>query len=133
MILDIPTSGLSFSLICISHGSYWKPLLTQSYSDPTPPSYFVDYLNLASTQNALGVNLNYSETANEEVYYAFQQTGDFVYPNFLEDLEMLLANDVRVALFYGDADYICNVGRVSKRFDLANDLSGSEGKRFPWL
>ncbi|THV50358.1 hypothetical protein BGAL_0153g00030 [Botrytis galanthina] len=63
------------------------------YDDPTPPTYFLDYLNLASTQNALGVNLNYSEDANNEVYYAFQQTGDFVYPTFLEDLEYLLAND----------------------------------------
>ncbi|TGO08991.1 hypothetical protein BTUL_0183g00050 [Botrytis tulipae] len=65
------------------------------YDDPTPPTYFLDYLNLASTQNALGVNLNYSEDANNEVYYAFQQTGDFIYPTFLEDLEYLLANDVR--------------------------------------
>ncbi|TGO90353.1 hypothetical protein BPOR_0068g00200 [Botrytis porri] len=63
------------------------------YDDPTPPTYFLDYLNLASTQNALGVNLNYSEDVNEEVYYAFQQTGDFVYPTFLEDIEYLLAND----------------------------------------
>lgn len=84
------------------------------YYDEDPPTYFIDYLNLPSTQNALGVNLNYSEDANNEVYYAFQQTGDFVYPNFLEDLEMLLANDVRVALFYGDADYICNVSQASK-------------------
>ncbi|TGO46751.1 hypothetical protein BOTNAR_0567g00050 [Botryotinia narcissicola] len=63
------------------------------YDDPTPPTYFLDYLNLASTQNALGVNLNYSEDANNEVYYTFQQTRDFVYPTFLEDLEYLLAND----------------------------------------
>ncbi|KAG4029948.1 hypothetical protein MFRU_014g02390 [Monilinia fructicola] len=75
--------------------------------DPTPPTYFVDFLNLASTQNALGVNLNYTD-GNDDIYYAFQQTGDFVYPNFLEDLEYLLAKDVRVSLFYGDADYICN-------------------------
>jgi hypothetical protein len=46
---------------------------------------------------------------------------------------MLLANDVRVALFYGDADYICNVSCASTRIDLANTLSGSEGKPFPWL
>ncbi|KUJ22719.1 putative carboxypeptidase S1 [Mollisia scopiformis] len=76
--------------------------------DPTPPSYFVDYLNQAYVQDALGVDLNYSADANDDVYYAFQQTGDFVFPNFIEDLEMLLNNSVRVALYYGDADYICN-------------------------
>ncbi|CAF9908159.1 hypothetical protein IMSHALPRED_006597 [Imshaugia aleurites] len=77
------------------------------YEDPTPPTYFTDYLNLASTQDALGVNLNYTES-NNDVYYAFQQTGDFVYPNFLTDLEMILNNSVRVAMYHGDADYICN-------------------------
>lgn len=78
------------------------------YNDPTPPIYFIKYLNLPSTQQALGVNLNYTQDANDEIYYAFQQTGDFVYPNFLEDLEMILNNGVRVTLAYGDADYICN-------------------------
>ncbi len=77
------------------------------YEDPTPPTYFADYLNLASTQDALGVNLNYTES-NNDVYYAFQKTGDFVYPNWLSDLEMILNNSVRVALYHGDADYICN-------------------------
>ena len=38
----------------------------------------------------------------------FSLAGDWVYPNFLEDLEMILDNGVRVALYYGDADYICN-------------------------
>ncbi|KAL8767150.1 MAG: hypothetical protein Q9209_006241 [Squamulea sp. 1 TL-2023] len=75
--------------------------------DPTPPPYFNDYLNQANVQNALGVNLNYTQS-NNEVSYAFQLTGDFAYPNFIEDLEMILNNSVRVALFYGDADYICN-------------------------
>lgn len=77
------------------------------YDDPTPPSYYADYLNKADVQNALGVNLNYT-SSNNDVYYAFQQTGDFVYPNFIEDVEQLLAAGVRVALMYGDADYICN-------------------------
>ena len=84
-----------------------KTSIRHPYDDPTPPTYFVDYLNLASTQNAIGVNLNYTES-NTDVYYAFQKTGDFVYPNFLTDLETILNNSVRVALIYGDADYICN-------------------------
>lgn len=57
--------------------------------------------------NAIGVDLNYTQS-NDEIYFAFQQTGDFVWPNFLEDLEDILARPVRVALVYGDADYICN-------------------------
>ena len=87
--------------------SAYKISIRHPYDDPTPPTYFVDYLNLASTQAALGVNLNYTES-NNDVYYAFQKTGDFVYPNFLTDLETILNNSVRVALIYGDADYICN-------------------------
>jgi hypothetical protein len=37
----------------------------------------------------------------------FQNTGDFIFPNFRQDLEYLLDQGVRVNLFYGDADYIC--------------------------
>lgn len=77
------------------------------YVDPDPPNYFEDYLNLPEVQNAIGVNLNYTE-ANDDISWAFQETGDFVYPNFIEDLEMLLDAGVRVSLYYGDADYICN-------------------------
>ncbi|KAI9832744.1 MAG: hypothetical protein M1826_001303 [Phylliscum demangeonii] len=77
-------------------------------NDPTPPSYFRNYLNQPSIQNALGVKLNYTAFSNDEIYFAFQRSGDFVYQNFLDDLEYLLDLDVRVALFYGDADYICN-------------------------
>ena len=77
------------------------------FDDPTPPTYFEDYLNQASVQEAIGVNLNYTD-ANSIISYAFEQTGDFVYPNFLTDLEYLLNNSVRVNLYHGDADYICN-------------------------
>ncbi|KAF3048497.1 hypothetical protein E8E11_001123 [Didymella keratinophila] len=76
------------------------------YDDPTPPSYYPDYLNLPEVQQALGVTLNYS--SNNGIYYQFQNTGDFIYPNFRLDLEHLLDQDVRVSLAYGDADYICN-------------------------
>lgn len=77
------------------------------YDDPTPPTYFVDYLNQASVQNALGVNLNYTDYG-AEVGLGFADSGDFVYSDILTDLEDLLEAGVRVALYYGDADYICN-------------------------
>lgn len=78
--------------------------------DPTPPTYFAQYLNLPYVQNALGVNLNYSAytAVSQDVVYAFLQSGDYVYPDFVTDLEMILNNAVRVALYYGDADYACN-------------------------
>ncbi|KAL9083443.1 MAG: hypothetical protein Q9165_008519 [Trypethelium subeluteriae] len=75
--------------------------------DPTPPTYFEDYLNQGYVQDALGVDLNYTD-ANDAIYWAFQQTGDFVYNNFIQDLETILANGVSVSLYHGDADYICN-------------------------
>ncbi|KAL2869941.1 Alpha/Beta hydrolase protein [Aspergillus lucknowensis] len=77
------------------------------YDDPTPPGLFEPFLTQDWVMNALGVNVNYT-SSNNEVYYAFQQTGDFVWPNFIEDLEEILTYPVRVSLIYGDADYICN-------------------------
>jgi len=74
--------------------------------DPTPGVPFADYLNLPEIQQALGVTLNYS--GSNGIYYQFQNSGDFIFPNFRLDLEWLLDQDVRVSLAYGDADYICN-------------------------
>ncbi|EME38991.1 hypothetical protein DOTSEDRAFT_75626 [Dothistroma septosporum NZE10] len=75
--------------------------------DPTPPSYYEDYLNQANIQQAVGASVNYTGS-NNDIYYQFQDTGDFIYPNFLLDLQDIIASGVRVALAYGDADYICN-------------------------
>ena len=90
-----------------SYGNRGVYDIRHPYDDPTPPEYFADYLNLGWVQNALGVNLNYTES-NDDVYYAFQATGDFIYDNFIHDIEALLDQGVRVSLYYGDADYICN-------------------------
>ncbi|KAF2624499.1 alpha/beta-hydrolase [Macroventuria anomochaeta] len=76
------------------------------YDDPTPPEYFQDFLNLASTQEALGVNINYTSSPSQ-VFSGFSSTGDFVY-SFIEDLSEFLGYGVRVALLYRDTDYICN-------------------------
>lgn len=78
------------------------------FEDPTPPNYFVDFLNLASTQAALGVDINYTVTNAPSVYQGFSWTGDFVYPDFIQDLQEILEYGVRVSLVYGDADYSCN-------------------------
>ncbi|KAI0016528.1 Alpha/Beta hydrolase protein [Xylariomycetidae sp. FL0641] len=73
-----------------------------------PPSYWVDYLNTPKVQNALGVDINYTSTSSNQIWEGFDYTGDFEYPELLTDLEAIMATGVRVALFYGDADYICN-------------------------
>ncbi|KAI0472984.1 peptidase [Xylariaceae sp. FL0804] len=73
-----------------------------------PPEPWVDYLNTASVQDAIGVDINYTSTSSTQVYTGFDYTGDFVYASVLADLERVLDSGVRVALIYGDADYICN-------------------------
>lgn len=75
--------------------------------DPTPPKYYLEYLNQASVLDAVGVDVNYTKS-NADILYGFTRTGDFAYPNFLEDLQDLLSRPIRVALIYGDADYACN-------------------------
>ncbi|OSS47146.1 hypothetical protein B5807_09919 [Epicoccum nigrum] len=77
------------------------------HDDPTPPKYFINYLNLSSTQAALGVNINYTAASSPSVFMGFETTGDFVY-SFIDELSNILGYGVRVALLYGDADYICN-------------------------
>ncbi|KAI0431214.1 Alpha/Beta hydrolase protein [Xylaria sp. FL1042] len=73
-----------------------------------PPEPWVDYLNTAKIQNAIGVDINYTSTASNQIYTGFDYTGDWVYPELLEDLEAVVGYGVRVAMVYGDADYICN-------------------------
>jgi hypothetical protein len=74
-------------------------------NDPTPPTYFEDYLNLPEVQNAIGVNLNYTKS-NYMIYNAFQQSGDMVCRSFISHLGAVLDSGVRVVLYCGDADYI---------------------------
>lgn len=75
---------------------------------PPPPGLFSAYLNLAEVQHALGVSTNYTGSINPEVTAAFWFTGDHANPKLLRELEELLDAGVRVALWYGDSDYICN-------------------------
>jgi carboxypeptidase C (cathepsin A) len=97
------------------------------YVDPTPPSRYTAYLNQGEVQEALGVTLNYS--GNNGVYYAFQNTGDFIFPNFRLDLEYLLDQNVRVSLAYGDADYICNIPSSPAIFD---SRCANESRQLVW-
>ena len=81
--------------------------ITQLDPDPFPPSTYLEYLNSAVVQAAIGAPLNYTET-NAAVANAFLQTGDYDRGGQIEDMAYLLSLGVRVALIYGDADYLCN-------------------------
>ncbi|KAH9819864.1 carboxypeptidase 2 [Teratosphaeria destructans] len=73
-----------------------------------PSSSWIKYLNTPTVQNALGVDVNYTSKSNRRIQSAFYSTGDYVFTTFKRDLEEILNKGVRVAMLYGDADYICN-------------------------
>ncbi|KAJ2987934.1 hypothetical protein NUW58_g4241 [Xylaria curta] len=68
-----------------------------------PPEPWVDYLNTAKVQDALGVDINYTSTYSPQIGIGFDYTGDWIYPELLQDLEAVVGYGVRVALVYGDA------------------------------
>lgn len=68
-----------------------------------PPSYWSDYINLARTQAALGVSINYTSTSSQSIWLGFSASGDFVYPDILGDLEAILDKGVSIHFIYGDA------------------------------
>jgi carboxypeptidase C (cathepsin A) len=42
------------------------------HNDPTPPKYFINYLNTSYVQNALGVNINYTDQSSRLVAIGFR-------------------------------------------------------------
>lgn len=76
--------------------------------DPFPYTWYVDYLNDPKVMSAIGAYQNYSESSNT-VYTAFSSTGDDAREDgTVEAIRSLLNQGVRVMLYFGDADFICN-------------------------
>ncbi|CAD0112869.1 unnamed protein product, partial [Aureobasidium uvarum] len=76
--------------------------------DPFPPTFYVDYLNSPTVQEAIGAYVNFSES-NSAVSSAFGSTGDDDREDgTIEALKSLVYGDVTVVLYAGDADYNCN-------------------------
>lgn len=76
--------------------------------DPFPYEFYVDYLNTPEVQQAIGAYQNFSESSNS-VSTAFGTTGDDGREiSTIEDIRSLLAANVTVTLYAGDADYNCN-------------------------
>ena len=81
--------------------------VTQMTPNSFPPSTYLAYLNSEAFQNAVGAAVNYTET-NRAVETAFLSTGDYDRGDRVSDIAYLLSLGTRVALIYGDRDYICN-------------------------
>lgn len=81
--------------------------ITHKLPDSFPPSFYLDYLNNADVQAGIGAMVNYTES-NPAVQQAFLQTGDYERGNQIDQISYLLSLGVRVALIYGDRDYVCN-------------------------
>ncbi|QKX58923.1 uncharacterized protein TRUGW13939_06051 [Talaromyces rugulosus] len=76
--------------------------------DPFPYEFYVDYLNTASVQAAIGAYVNFTESSNA-VYQAFSSTGDDSrLSHTTQDVAKLLKQGVTVVMYAGDADYNCN-------------------------
>ncbi|KIW24657.1 uncharacterized protein PV07_10361 [Cladophialophora immunda] len=76
--------------------------------DPFPPTFYVDYLNTAKVQAAIGAFVNYTES-NAAVGNAFGSTGDDDREiGTVAALQALLRQNVSVTMYFGDADYNCN-------------------------
>jgi len=72
-------------------------------ADVPPAHHWMDYVNTAPVQDALGVDLNYTGNFALPINLAFGLQGDQVRDTTFHDLEWLLSQGVRVALIYGDA------------------------------
>ena len=81
--------------------------IRQKDPSPDPPAAYQEYLNNGSVLAAIGAKVNYTE-ANKYVQQGFIATGDSIRGGQIEDLASLLSRGIRVALIYGDADFLCN-------------------------
>ncbi|KAI2627018.1 alpha/beta-hydrolase [Hypomontagnella submonticulosa] len=95
--------------------------------DSFPPRRYLEYVNTAAFQTAIGTRLNYTET-NSQVAAAFASTGDYEREAMVPKLASLLNAGVRVGLIYGDRDYICNwLGGEAVSLALASSVASYSG------
>ncbi|KAF2434568.1 alpha/beta-hydrolase [Tothia fuscella] len=81
--------------------------IRQKDPSPFPSLAYIEYLNSAQVQHAIGTPVNYTESS-DTVNGVFLSTGDFLRDSQLPALSRLLQKGIRVAFLYGDADFICN-------------------------
>ncbi len=107
----------------IQAGGYYPYDIRQQLPSPDPPAAYQEYLNNETVLAAIGAKVNFTES-NPYVQAGFISTGDTIRGGLVEDLANLIRGGVRVALIYGDADYLCNwFGGEAISLALAAELS----------
>ena len=99
--------------------------------EPFPTSTYLEYLNTASTLQAIGSPVNFTQT-NKQVISAFTATGDYERNALIPAIAGLLRSGIRVGFMYGDRDYICNwYGGEAISLAVAAATSPDYAIRFP--
>ena len=102
---------------------YYVYDIRQQGPSPDPPAAYQEYLNNETVLAAIGAKVNYTEN-NPYVQAGFISTGDTIRGGLIQDLAYLLSINVRVALVYGDADFLCNwLGGEAISFAIAAALT----------
>ncbi|KAG8847808.1 hypothetical protein FRB96_001396 [Tulasnella sp. 330] len=76
-------------------------------NDPLPPPWHIDYLHQPNIQKAIGAEVKYLECSISVVFDNFVNAGDFT-RTLLPQLGALADSKLKILVWYGDADYICN-------------------------
>jgi len=65
------------------------------------------YLNKPEVMQELGAEVDQFNSCDTSVYWGFLLSGDWMKP-YVNDIPLLLENELRVLVYAGDADFICN-------------------------
>ncbi|KAJ1962379.1 hypothetical protein GGI12_002681, partial [Dipsacomyces acuminosporus] len=112
-------------LTCVQAESYCIEQIVLPYTDGTNNNFYdvrkkcenddcyrfeadiEKYLNNPAIQKELGAEVSKFATLNEKVYNRFLRKGDWA-RSFHQEIPPLLADNIRVLIYAGDADYVCN-------------------------
>ena len=100
---------MASTFVDVAQRNYYD--ISQDLRSPFPPPFFNGYLNQPHVQRALGVPVNFTQSSRK-VSVDFSSTGDLQRGDgprsYLQDIADILDAGTRVALVYGDRDWICN-------------------------
>lgn len=94
-------------------------------NDPYPPETYSTYLQSAQVTKAIGAQATYTECPSAP-YNKFESTGDNS-RSFMGVLSNVVQSGIRVLIWAGDADFICN---YQGSFNVVNALNWANTKTF---